>query len=496
VAGVPLVGAALRAAMLPGATLGYDALQSVTHAARGIPTGLLSAFLHDPHPPLYYALLAVWLRLGSTDAVVLLLSILLGLLAIASVHHVARVRDGPRVALLAALVVALDPLALHWSLHARMYALVMLLSVWAWHFASLLASGSRRPAHLIGAVAAELALLYSHVAAPFFLACILASGIPELLRRRQAIRLWLAAQGAVALGAVPYLFFPATTAQRHMRRPDAGDLAEALALFTSGIDPAPSWLVPLGAVAFAAVAACLLLRRRDRPLAAALLVLPFAAAALASHLIRPIWYAPRLFAFVTPFFAIGLARLVFAPDGPGRRRIERAVAAGALLLLVLGSVSTVRTPLREERFADAAAIVREHALPDDLVVVPTQKDKWALAWYAMGPGWSRGAVQAGTLETLERVARAEERHALLAALARYGRDAAGEPVGIAPVGDLAAAELARVGRVWIVARSAAAADALAARIGSRTLESFEVRGLVVRLLDSPQPPPGDPLAEP
>jgi hypothetical protein len=281
-----------------------------------------------------------------------------------------------------------------------------------------------------------------------------------------------------------------------MKQPDAGDLAEALALFTSGIDPAPSWLVPLGAGAFAALALCLLLRRSDRAFAAALLVLPFAAAALVSHLIRPIWYAPRLFAFVTPFFAIGLARLVFAQGGPERRGIERVVAAGALALLAVGSVSTVRTPLGEERFADAAAIVREHALPDDLVVVPTQKDKWALAWYAMGPGWSRGAVQIGALETLERVARAEERRALLAELAHYGRDAAGEPVGIAPIDDLVPADLARVGRVWIVARSATAADALGARIGSRMLESFEVPGLVVRLLDSPQPSPGDPLAGP
>ena len=484
-----MIGAGLRLEMLPGATLGYDALQSVTHAARGIPTGLLSAFLHDPHPPLYYALLALWLPLGSSDAAVLLLSILLCLLAIASVYHVARVREGPRVALLAALVLALDPLALHWSLHARMYALVMLLSVWAWHFASLLAEGSRRPAHLVGAVAAELALLYSHVAAPFFLGCILAAGIPELLRSRKAIRRWLVAQAAVALGALPYLFFPATTGQAHMKRPDAGDLAEALALFTSGIDPEPSWLVPLGAAAFAGVAACLLLRRDDRPLAVALLVLPFAAAALASHLVRPIWYAPRLFAFVTPFFSIGLARLVFAPGGAARRGMQRAVATGALVLLVFGSVSTVRRPLREERFIDAAVVLREHALPDDLVVVPTLKDKWALAWYAMGPGWSRAVVQGSALETLDRVTRGEERRALLAGLARYGRDASAGPIGIAPMDDLVAADLARVGRVWVVARSAAAADAIGARLGARTLESFAVQGLVVRVLDSPPPSP-------
>jgi hypothetical protein len=43
--------------------------------------------------------------------------------------------------------------------------------------------------------------------------------------------------------------------------------------------------------------------------------------------------------------------------------------------------------------------------------------------------------------------------------------------------------------VWIVARTGAAADALQRRIGARTLEIFEVRGLAVRVLDSPRRPP-------
>ncbi len=475
--------------MLSGATLGYDALQSVTHAARGIPTGLLSAFLHDPHPPLYYALLAPWLRLGTTDAAVLSLSVVLSLLTVASVHHVARVRDGTRVAAVAALVFALDPLALHWSVHARMYALVMLLSVWAWHHAGRLAEGSRSPANLVGAVAAELALLYSHVASPFFLACILAATLPDLVRQRGGVRRWLAAQAVVAIGALPYLFFPATTGQEHMKRPGVDDVARALAMFTSGVDPQPGWLVPLGAACFAGLVTCLLLRRRERALTAGLLVLPFAIAALASHAIRPIWYAPRLFAFVTPFFALGLARLLAGPAGGLRRWVARSAGACALALVVVGCALTVRAPSREERFVDAATVVRDHGLPDDLVVVPTLKDKWALAWYAAGPGWARGAVRFGGMETLERVARGEPRRALLAELARYGRDTAGGPFAIAPADALEPADLAGAGRVWIVARSEAAADALEERLGARTLETFPVQGLAVRVLDSPPRPP-------
>jgi hypothetical protein len=90
----------------------------------------------------------------------------------------------------------------------------------------------------------------------------------------------------------------------------------------------------------------------------------------------------------------------------------------------------------------------------------------------------------------------EARRALLAELADYGRDARGEPVRIAPIDDLAPIQLDRAGRVWVVARSDAAADALGRRIGARTLERFPVEGLVVRVLDSPSPAPETPGVSP
>ena len=154
---------------LPSASLAYDGLQSVTHAARGFPVNALSAFLHDPHPPLYYVLLGEWMRLGTSDPAVLLFSSLCSLLLVVSVWWIARAHYGEWVALVAALVCALHPLALYWSHFARMYALVMLLGVWAWH--ANLRFLSRQPPRWrdgIGAALAELALVYGHVAGPFF----------------------------------------------------------------------------------------------------------------------------------------------------------------------------------------------------------------------------------------------------------------------------------------------------------------------------------------
>ena len=482
--GILLLALGLRLPLLVGRSLGYDELQSLTHAARGIPTGLLSALLHDPHPPLYYALLALWLRFGSSDAAVLALSLALSLASLVSIHHVARVRWGPRVAATAALAFALAPLALHWSAQARMYALVMLLAVWCFHFGSLLAAGSRRSSDWIGAVASELALLYSHVAAPLFLACIFASALPDLARRRDARRRWLGAQASVAAGALPCLFFLLKTGQEHARRPGLDDLAQALALFPIGIDPEPAWLVWPAAALFAALALCAALRRGERAFALAFLALPFAAAAALSHALRPVWIAPRLFAFAVPFFAIALARLLVLPQ-PGRAgSVGRAVAAATLALMVVGAIATSRAPVPSEGFAEVAARVRREGLPADLVVVPSLKEKWALAWYSMGPAWARGAVREGSWATLRSLGRRPERRALLAELARYGRDASGEPFAIVPADALLPVELACARRVWVVARSSGAAEALRLRIGARALRSAREGGQTLLLLET------------
>ena len=96
------LGAVLRIAKLPDVSIAYDGLQSVTHAARGFPVNVLSAILHDPHPPLYYMLLGSWMHLGTSDATILSLSVLLSLLLVASVYWIARSAWGEQVALLAA----------------------------------------------------------------------------------------------------------------------------------------------------------------------------------------------------------------------------------------------------------------------------------------------------------------------------------------------------------------------------------------------------------
>jgi hypothetical protein len=458
------IGAALRLWKLPDTSLGYDGLQSVTHAVRAFPVNAISAFLHDPHPPLYYVILGPWMRLGTSDPTVLMLSVLLSLLLVPSVWWIAREHHGPRVALAAALVCALHPLALYWSHFARMYALVMLLSVWTWHWnLRLLEHDALRWRTALALVLTELALVYSHVAAPFFLVFIALHAAWCGRTRRAALRDWAALQAAVAVCALPELYFAFRTGARHMQQPDLAELGRTLSLLVNGVGETSAFWVAAGTAGFALVAAALLARRDTRAFAVCFWVLPFAAAAAVSHLAKPIWYGPRLFAFLVPFVAIGLARLACASDGERAPRAAFATGLLALALLLRGALGYTLHYEKSERFIDAAHILESEARSGDLVLVPTLKQKWALNWYLMGPDWARGAWQAGGIDALRHALDGARRPAFVADLVSYGSQPGPERPPVLAASESGGDSLARASRVWVLTLGASQRDVLLAK---------------------------------
>jgi uncharacterized membrane protein len=84
----------------------------------------------DVHPPLYYQLLYLWVRLfGTGERTVRSLSGLLYLLSVVAVYGAGRSLYGNRTALLCAAIYASSPLAILSAQFARMYALLSLLSI-------------------------------------------------------------------------------------------------------------------------------------------------------------------------------------------------------------------------------------------------------------------------------------------------------------------------------------------------------------------------------
>jgi hypothetical protein len=120
------VGAVLRLWRIGSKSLWIDEAFSVWIGWQSIPEALAWLVRIDQHPPLYYALLHVWLRLGDDAATVRALSALLSVLNIPVLYLLGRRLVGSRAGLLAAAILALSPFHVRFAQEARMYALLSL----------------------------------------------------------------------------------------------------------------------------------------------------------------------------------------------------------------------------------------------------------------------------------------------------------------------------------------------------------------------------------
>ncbi|MEW5718226.1 MAG: glycosyltransferase family 39 protein [Chloroflexota bacterium] len=124
-----LTAFALRLYRLGVASLWYDETVSVILAQKDL-LALARHTAGDIHPPLYYYLLHFWGRLaGWSEFSVAFLSLFCGIVLIALVYRAAHAWFNARVALIAALLVALSPYNLWYSQEARMYTLGALLGL-------------------------------------------------------------------------------------------------------------------------------------------------------------------------------------------------------------------------------------------------------------------------------------------------------------------------------------------------------------------------------
>jgi hypothetical protein len=152
-----LVGALLRAWQIGDKSLWIDEAFSVWVARQPLAQGVSWLPRIDQHPPLYYALLHLWLGLGDGPAAVRLLSALTSTLNIPVLYALGACLLGRKAGLLAATVLALSPFHVYLAQEARMYALLSLavtLSLWA---LAWLVSDGRPAARLISGSAVEMA---------------------------------------------------------------------------------------------------------------------------------------------------------------------------------------------------------------------------------------------------------------------------------------------------------------------------------------------------
>jgi uncharacterized membrane protein len=117
---------------------------------------------YDPHPPLYFLLVKGWTAVfGTSPTTVRMLSLLFSVAAVAGMYSFGEELYDKWTGVVAALLLAIGPVHIHFGRIARMYSLVVLLTVSSCYFYVRL--HERKPWITILYILTSAGLLYSHV---------------------------------------------------------------------------------------------------------------------------------------------------------------------------------------------------------------------------------------------------------------------------------------------------------------------------------------------
>ncbi|MFQ6001473.1 MAG: glycosyltransferase family 39 protein [Anaerolineae bacterium] len=358
-----LLALALRSFRLDGQSLWSDEGVSVALAQRDIATIARDA-AHDIHPPLYYYLLHLWVRLfGTSEMAVRSLSVLCGLLLVLFTYRLGIALFDDRVALVASFLAAISPFQIYYSQETRMYILLALQGAMSlFLFLKFARATKEEDAASLWPTVAFYTLvitsaLYTHYFAfTIFLVANVAYALWLLLtpsaRKWRASLLWSLSQLLVILLYLPWLNF----AREQLRTWPAisqpislGFLAqEVLRIFSLGL------FAQIGPSIFGFLAIALLglipKKERDEGYSIAFVLTYLLLPPLVMYLLslsRPL-YRPKLLLLATPGYLLLLARGV---SGVWMERNRNVVTDILLLFVTLASGFSLHGYFFDPRYA-------------------------------------------------------------------------------------------------------------------------------------------------
>jgi 4-amino-4-deoxy-L-arabinose transferase-like glycosyltransferase len=396
--GILALATLLRLLQLDLQPLWWDEGYSVFFATRAF-GDMLARTAVDIHPPLYYALMQLWMAAFGKDAVTLrLLSVALGVAALPLLYLIGKKLFDTRVARVAALLLAIAPLHIYYSQELRMYGMVTLLALASVALQLQLLHVPRSTFHVSSVlyVLSTVLLLHTQYFAAFLIAAQIAVVLYLKWRARWGIKLrewmvrWLLV-GALALPWVlyagPKLYVYVTQKvgiEQYTRLDPLTYLAQHLTAFSIGHVSEWPWLA-WGAVVFvlAALFGVVAVGRRQKaesrnskgalsayslPLTAFYLWIPLLLGFLVNlvYPFHPIRYE-RLLLFAAPFFLLLVARGGVALFE--RQRALGLTASALIVALCALSLYDFYTVARypDEDYRPLIAEMQQDAAPHDLV---------------------------------------------------------------------------------------------------------------------------------
>lgn len=375
--------------------LGYDELQSVTHAYLPIQELLRSVKLFDPHPPLYYLQLHIWLLFGTSDLWVKLNSMMWGLLIIFSLFITSQRIYSRQVAVLATLFFCLSPYAVTYATEVRMYSFIMFLGIWCWFLTDRFLQGSQHWLVPTSLAVVTGAFLYSFGGG--FLILISTSSYALILLLQNPgywsrFQKWVIVQVILVTLYIPWLIQASSTHLAHLLQPNLTDIAGTFTVLLFGFRiPQLIWIVwPAGLMVVLIISILAVDTPTYLPLSGFLLF-PLIACILISYFIRPIWL-PRTLSHLSPFFSLGVALIVSKIFSTSARisNIKRLIYYLLLFSFSLGLMVGLGYELtnysRWWAFKEASQFVHKYEQKSDIIYIPHERVFWGWSWYYVGPG--------------------------------------------------------------------------------------------------------------
>lgn len=389
------LAAGVRGYGLDSKSLWLDEAWSVY--AAGLPLGAMVELVeaHDTAPPLYYALLQLWMVAGDSPLVVRSLSLVLGVGTVPMTYLVGRRVGGHSVGVVSSLLASLSPFLVWYSQEARMYSLLALLcGISTWAVLSALDTGRIRWWALY-ALSSFLALLTQMVAVFF----VVGQGFAALVfilttekpsggwRDARSSFVGLFASSLLALLAwLPWL--PSFLRQSQTYEefwigiPTYADLINLFSDLASAY--LPHWQLPFSREILVVLCAALVvsarkrIARREWAFLVSLLLIP-ALMLFAASFFKPLFVSRALIFLCLPYLVLLAAGALSARP----RRLGPALIS-VLILLNLLSLSRVYWAMPKEEWSAATSYVMERAAPGSLVLFLAPTAQLPFQYYARG----------------------------------------------------------------------------------------------------------------
>jgi mannosyltransferase len=359
-----------------------DEIIAATHANQPLRDVIIDTIRNDVHPPLYFVQLHFWQLLGQSDIWLIINSVIWSMIGAASLWWVARQHFGEQVGIISCAVYGIMPSTAYMANQLRMYAMLAVLVIWAFHLVILIFKNNKTSAlNTIALMALLIAIVITHAIG---IIAVASSGLYALtvMTHRRALRLWALIYGVTAIASLPWLLsgmlHDANLYQGAgvflILQPVASSVLGILANHENGI-------CAMGAIVFIGVVTYGLSRRQTLSVKLCFLVFPIALA-FAALVYKPIFKWNFFSTAMGPFMAIVIATMC-----ADRRRLW-ALCGITCLAALLGTTLYQRLTFQETSgYLNLSRIIKDNYKLGDIVYVPQQSNFWGIARYVIGPNW-------------------------------------------------------------------------------------------------------------